>query len=604
MFFRYYILLFCLSFNAFAFESYEHRWLGDSIDIPFPDGMDRRWIENPYSNLENQIVSVKEFSLTKPKPFYLILGEGEDAYKISFGEIVAMAGDYFSILTGSISSVYPATSQEDPKDKFMRAFHTMIPSHQNTFQPQNTVKQIRKIIQEELQGILGHVAQYNYDLSSPNTSINSTSKRVLGSFVQDQYGIWRYRDDLHTMLIKATTLGSEIYDSFVTKKGTYYIPLAELNFDHFGKHAQEAYLTGHGLALEVALKAHEAKDKATKYHLLNKAYAMDAFACHFLSDLFSAGHLRTPRAELYNGSYVLQEAGLLAKAMHDEDSYYGLKVKNSMMEWEAYGDNSYFSSRSFDNRREVRNAIEASVKEVFAVYTEGRIKKVSDVLSYFPVVIEKSQTEQCVLGDMHPFDDVTIAHTDFSFEEKCHRTHPALFRANSTNKVVESRDSYENIFSENYAPLTAMTWVSSYLVRQDMKKSRIDFRSLANVLGEDDIVSVHFNCFLDFQKGSVERRGFYLNLKDYNFQPDFGGRKTLVLAQGDLRSALRECKVMQIKSHAQVDLKNIKVSVTKLQDIHEDHVAPVLQNQGAKGTNVDILAFFDSDGVVSRWKFE
>ena len=65
-----------------------------------------------------------------------------------------------------------------------------------------------------------------------------------------------------------------------------------------------------------------------------RAIAMTAFGLHFLTDAFSAGHMRVPRKELgVNG-------GMAAKLMHDMDGYYGLNVEDGHHTgfWRAWGD--------------------------------------------------------------------------------------------------------------------------------------------------------------------------------------------------------------------------------------------------------------------------
>jgi hypothetical protein len=89
-----------------------------------------------------------------------------------------------------------------------------------------------------------------------------------------------------------------------------YTNLLLWNFDHFGSCAVTAYSVGHRVALLTARDAGTAfrasgfaslssADRATQLRAarakLEQAFAMDAFASHFLSDLFSAGHIRTPR---------------------------------------------------------------------------------------------------------------------------------------------------------------------------------------------------------------------------------------------------------------------------------------------------------------------
>lgn len=51
--------------------------------------------------------------------------------------------------------------------------------------------------------------------------------------------------------------------------------------------------------MEIARAAAKESTKGGKSKMLIKAYVYDAFACHFLTDLFSSGHLRSPRRDLH-----------------------------------------------------------------------------------------------------------------------------------------------------------------------------------------------------------------------------------------------------------------------------------------------------------------
>lgn len=77
--------------------------------------------------------------------------------------------------------------------------------------------------------------------------------------------------------------------------GQTYLELARCNFDHFGDGARMAYDAGHSLALQVAIQGTP--------EALEQAYTMNAFADHFLEDLFAAGHLRTPRKALHGWGF-------------------------------------------------------------------------------------------------------------------------------------------------------------------------------------------------------------------------------------------------------------------------------------------------------------
>lgn len=105
---------------------------------------------------------------------------------------------------------------------------------------------------------------------------------------------------------------------------------------------------------------------------LQLAYAMNAFADHFLTDLFSAGHLRVPRKALADTVTPSDVGSLISRFMHDEDSKYGLAVRNAEGEqWRAYGDKRYFDSVDAANRRQVGRAVQRSADEVFQAFVDG-----------------------------------------------------------------------------------------------------------------------------------------------------------------------------------------------------------------------------------------
>lgn len=112
-----------------------------------------------------------------------------------------------------------------------------------------------------------------------------------------------------------------------------YVLLAKKNYDHFGKNALIAYVAGHKTALDEAVLAGKNKNLSQ----LMQAYARDAFACHFLTDSFSSGHIRTPRVELPNNVTPAGVGSLLAGMMHNEENKYGLHVHNQQGDkWVAY----------------------------------------------------------------------------------------------------------------------------------------------------------------------------------------------------------------------------------------------------------------------------
>lgn len=111
-----------------------------------------------------------------------------------------------------------------------------------------------------------------------------------------------------------------------------YAGISLINWDHFGAAARLAYDAGHFAALAAAAGGD-----------LLGAYAMNAFADHYLEDSFSAGHMRVPRKLLHDDLAV---SDLCAQFMHGEDNAIGLSVVNPKGEnWTAYGDD-YLSEAS------------------------------------------------------------------------------------------------------------------------------------------------------------------------------------------------------------------------------------------------------------------
>ncbi|EKM58566.1 uncharacterized protein PHACADRAFT_207386 [Phanerochaete carnosa HHB-10118-sp] len=123
-----------------------------------------------------------------------------------------------------------------------------------------------------------------------------------------------------------------------------YLGISAINFDHFGEDACTAYNAGHTYALRLA--------SAGK---LLKAYAANAFADHFLEDLFSAGHLRSPRRMLHTrgGWNPTADFARHVLSMHDEDCAIGLV--------------------NAKNLRRCQDAVQASASEI---YTASRTHEV------------------------------------------------------------------------------------------------------------------------------------------------------------------------------------------------------------------------------------
>jgi hypothetical protein len=156
-----------------------------------------------------------------------------------------------------------------------------------------------------------------------------------------------------------------------------YLDLAATNFDHFGDGAVAAYKAGHAVALKIAELAGKGMSSTMPNvpWKLENAYILNAFADHYLSDLFSAGHLRADRVKLHDWSMVqipntyLKCGDYLAKKVHDEDSRYGLDVVNKRSNrWRCYGDSRYFDPENQTNRQLCEEAVNVSIQEIYRAY--------------------------------------------------------------------------------------------------------------------------------------------------------------------------------------------------------------------------------------------
>jgi hypothetical protein len=144
--------------------------------------------------------------------------------------------------------------------------------------------------------------------------------------------------------------------------------------DHFGADAVTAYLAGHGLAVKQAAQLHgqDPTSRAVQMKLL-QAYGFNAFADHFLTDLFAAGHVRTPRRALWaTPQTIAGETGLLARAAHDEENHDGLHVANARGDqWVAYGDGKELDDVNATNLALATAATQASADEVYQAFVSG-----------------------------------------------------------------------------------------------------------------------------------------------------------------------------------------------------------------------------------------
>ncbi|KAM0165128.1 hypothetical protein ACHAPG_000381 [Botrytis cinerea] len=133
---------------------------------------------------------------------------------------------------------------------------------------------------------------------------------------------------------------------------------------------ERATALGHAAAIKYAHTHHG------DVNGLNQAYAMNAFADHFLQDIFSAGHVRTPRRQLHRPLFPYYP-DMCAKMMHDEDCAVGLSVKDSSGKaWTMYGDKRLLDDANSDNFGRCQEAVQTSANEIYDAWIGT--KKTSD----------------------------------------------------------------------------------------------------------------------------------------------------------------------------------------------------------------------------------
>jgi hypothetical protein len=176
-----------------------------------------------------------------------------------------------------------------------------------------------------------------------------------------------------------STLGEALKTATDTALHRYparrYLALASQNYCHFGSpdpsiknEALELYRGYHQLACE---RAAAAGNDGTRWTL---AVATEAFACHFLTDLFATGHMRTPRRALGECFGVLRGSLRMSKAMHDEDNEVGLwcttmvPAAGPRVVWRGFGDGKLLDPDAFVHLLQVQEAVRRSVWELYEAH--------------------------------------------------------------------------------------------------------------------------------------------------------------------------------------------------------------------------------------------
>ena len=283
---------------------------------------------------------------------------GIAAMPLTYGDVVALAGDFYGTSTREpISSFQPGQALAAAQDAWGTLEHA----------DQSELARILAILAEEEAAVAKAIS---------NGEQPSTAFHALGDSLSYEWN--------------AATGGAPASEGKLAalRKQGRYLKLALVNMDHFGRDAQKAYMAVHTFALQEALKLHGTdltSDEGQK--ALKRAYAICAFGDHFLSDLFAAGHVRTPRRALYEiATTTAEESGLLARVMHGEDNSHGVTVTNGPETWLAYGDGMELDDVNKANWAMAVKAVQASADDVIGAARDGVLAPTHTALQIAPAL--------------------------------------------------------------------------------------------------------------------------------------------------------------------------------------------------------------------------
>ena len=271
------------------YESGEHEATG--VKLPYPN--DDSDIKNVFkqSNMLALFNNAKAFSNNEiPKPFcFFESAEHSSTYsnfkdnvllsngfQISFGEMIAFAGDFYGKPEAPICDARTVT---DMKPRFQQSFDTIFRNEASV----NEIFAIRRILNIERNSVMTVLGRG--DDSIP-TILDPQKTYKEPSDVYRYHGMW-FTVQYDTILGGYWVKDKPIISGRMLK-------LAMNNPDHFKPDSINAWSAGHQLAVEKAVEAGKmyATNETQGLRLLNKAYALEGFACHFLTDSFAAGHMR------------------------------------------------------------------------------------------------------------------------------------------------------------------------------------------------------------------------------------------------------------------------------------------------------------------------
>lgn len=252
--------------------------------------------------------------------------------QLTFGEIISLAGDYYAYLdqpaAQTLSAAWPA--------------------------PSATVRLLagdyrQPALRDEDPAVTHDILKTTYRDKSASQDKLTEAKTLIHDGLFGKYPVRRY-----------LALASQNFCHFACQPPTGFL-------DDEANEALKSYRAYHKRALALAEQARAEQNE----NLFLDALVIDAFGCHFLTDLFSTGHMRVPRRVLSERYGIVRGALGLAHEMHCEDNKHGLWCTTRLpqmprMVWQGFGDTWLLTDKSVRHFNLVKQAVRRSAAEVFA----------------------------------------------------------------------------------------------------------------------------------------------------------------------------------------------------------------------------------------------
>ncbi|PCH55533.1 MAG: hypothetical protein COC15_04215 [Legionellales bacterium] len=366
--------------NATGYEASEHFEIGNKGFNDFSEGVENALTQD----MEGYLLKDAEDLLQDKKKKWVF--KFTDGLMLQPGHIVALAGDFYGVIGTPISSEKLYEEDKEIEARFEDAYNTLCKADTKE------VVKILKIIAQEHR-VVEYARAKGY---KPYLAFSAIGNSGNHKFAR----VSRY---------------SNFAPSLLSSK---YMSLAKDNFDHFGDNARKAFRAGLNVARKTLDKRANEKDDKIRGKLYKDAFCQLLFACHFLTDLFAAGHMRTPRRELRAIKGIgATTAGILAKAMHDEENKSSLLVRSGGNRdvRKAYGDKCAFLAEQEPNYKEAIEVVKVVLNQLdeYAEDPESKIEEKDSWDQYIPTPLTQEECEKLTQEEREKLDNKSYHHPLF-----------------------------------------------------------------------------------------------------------------------------------------------------------------------------------------------